>query len=133
MLEIFHFEPQCSFILFTFSISAYNYRIIRKLVALITTSATLEVELEAAMKQAQSATRAAESLMNDDKGASEFEEKLKKKDEELQKALADVTSMKSQSVNLTTEYDRLMQEKDKLELRLRVLDSGADGDTKKDD
>jgi len=107
--------------------------IIRKLVALITTSATLEVELEAAMKQAQSATRAAESLMNDDKGASEFEEKLKKKDEELQKALADVTSMKSQSVNLTTEYDRLMKEKDKLELRLRVLDSGADGDTKKDD
>jgi len=107
--------------------------IIRKLVALITTSATLEVELEAAMKQAQSATRAAESLMNDDKGASEFEKKLKEKDEELQKALADVTSMKSQSVNLTTEYDRLMQEKDKLELRLRVLDSGADGDTKKDD
>jgi len=107
--------------------------IIRKLVALITTSATLEVELEAAMKQAQSATRAAESLMQDDKGVSELEEKLKEKDGELQKALADVTSMKSQSVNLTTEYDRLMEEKDKLELRLRVLDSGADGDTKKDD
>jgi len=107
--------------------------IIKKLVALITTSALLEIEMEAAMKQAQSATRAAELLMNDDKGASEFEKKLEEKDEELQKALADVTSMKSQSINLTTEYDRLMEEKDKLELRLRVLDSGADGDTKKDD
>ena len=109
------------------------YRIIRKLVALITTSATLEAELEAAMKQAQSATRAAELLMKDDKGASDLEEKLKEKDEELQKALADVTSMKSQSENLTKEYDRLMAEKDKLELKLRVLGEGADGDTKKDD
>jgi len=107
--------------------------IIRKLVALITTSATLEAELEAAMKQAQSATRAAELLMKDDKGASDLEEKLKEKDEELQKALADVTSMKSQSENLTKEYDRLMAEKDKLELKLRVLCEGADGDTKKDD
>jgi len=107
--------------------------IIKKLVALITTSATLEIELEAAMKQAQSATRAAEMLMKDDKGASELEEKLKEKDEELEKAKADVTSMKSQSENLTKEYDRLMEEKDKLELRLRVLDTGADGDTKKDD
>lgn len=96
------------------------------------TSATLEVELEAAMKQAQSATRAAESLMQEDKGASDLEKKLEEKEEELQKALADVTSMKSQSINLTKEYDRLMEEKDKIELRLRVLDSGADGD-KKDD
>ena len=103
------------------------------MVALITTSATLEAELEAAMKQAQSATRAAELLMKDDKGASDLEEKLKEKDEELQKALADVTSMKSQSENLTKEYDRLMAEKDKLELKLRVLNEGADGDTKKDD
>merc|ERR1711992_109016 len=99
----------------------------------ITTSATLEAELEAAMKQAQSATRAAELLMKDDKGASDLEEKLKEKDEELQKALADVTSMKSQSENLTKEYDRLMAEKDNLELKLRVLGEGADGDTKKDD
>lgn len=107
--------------------------IIKKLVALITASATLEAELEAAMKQAQSATRAAELLMKDDKGASDLEKKLEEKEEEMQKALADVTSMKSQSINLTKEYDRLMEEKDKLELRLRVLDSGADGDTKKDD
>jgi len=106
--------------------------VIRRLTALITASATLEVEREAAMKQAQSATRAAESLMSEDKGASDLEKKLEEKDEELKKALADVTSMKTQSLNLTQEYDRLMEEKDKLELRLRVLDTGADGD-KKDD
>lgn len=107
--------------------------VIRKMVALITAGATLEAELQAAMKQAQSATRAAELLMKDDKGASDLEKKLEEKGEELQKALADVTTMKSQSINLTKEYDRLMEEKDKLELRLRVLDNGADGDTKKDD
>ena len=103
------------------------------MVALIQQNATLDLEREAAMKQAQSATRAAEALMSDDKGASDLEKKLEEKEEELQKALGDVTAMKSQSINLTKEYDRLMEEKDKLELRVRVLDgAGADGD-KKDD
>jgi len=107
--------------------------VIKRLVALIQQNATLDLEREAAMKQAQSATRAAEALMSDDKGASDLEKKLEEKEEELQKALGDVTAMKSQSINLTKEYDRLMEEKDKLELRVRVLDgAGADGD-KKDD
>jgi hypothetical protein len=39
--------------------------------------------------------------------------------------------MKTQSANLASEYDRLMEEKDKLERRLRIVD-GGDGD-KKDD
>ena len=68
----------------------------------------------------------------EDKGVSDLEKKLEEKEAELQTALADVTSMKAQSLSLTKEYDRLMEEKDKVELRLRVLDTGADGD-KKDD
>merc|ERR1712153_98699 len=107
--------------------------VIKRLVSLITSSAIIEVEREAALKQALSASRAAESLMQDDKGASDLEKKLEEKEAELQTALADVTSMKAQSLSLTKEYDRLMEEKDKVELRLRVLDTtGGDGD-KKDD
>ena len=55
---------------------------VKRLVSLIATSATLEAEREAAMKQAQSASRAAETLMssNDDAGKSSGREKeLEKK------------------------------------------------------
>ena len=110
----------------------FNDRVIKRVVSLITSSAVIEIEREAAMKQAESASKAAESLMQEDKGVSDLEKKLEEKEAELQTALADVTSMKAQSLSLTKEYDRLMEEKDKVELRLRVLDAGGDGD-KKDD
>jgi len=107
--------------------------VIKKLVALMTQCATLEVEKEAAMKQAQSASRAAESLMSggdaSGKSDAELEKKLNEKEKQLSKALKDVESMKTQSENLTKEYDRLMEEKDKLERKLRI---SGDGD-KKDD
>ena len=63
---------------------------------------------------------------------SELEKKLKAKVEERTKAQENVESMKAQSTNLTKEYDRLMEEKDKLERKLRILDGGDSGD-KKDD
>merc|ERR1712045_1088738 len=103
--------------------------VIKRMVSLITENATLDIEKEAAMKQAQSASRAAETLMGD----SETEKKLKAKDEELSKALKDVESMKSQSENLTKEYDRLLEEKDRLERKLRILDGEGAGGDKKDD
>ena len=40
--------------------------------------------------------------------------------------------MKSQAENISAEYDRLMEEKDNLERRLRIAGGGDDGD-KKDD
>jgi len=109
--------------------------VIKRMVSLITENATLDIEKEAAMKQAQSASRAAETLMGDsgDKKDSETEKKLKAKDEELSKALKDVESMKSQSENLTKEYDRLLEEKDRLERKLRILDGEGAGGDKKDD
>ena len=109
--------------------------VIKRLVALICTNAVLEAEHEAAMKQASSASKAAEALLKDAPAPgqdSELEKKLKDKDQELKKALKDVASMKTQSDNLAKEYDRLMEEKDKLERRLRVLDGGAAGDKKGD-
>jgi len=109
--------------------------VIKRMVSLITENATLDIEKEAAMKQAQSASRAAETLMADsgDKKDSEAENKLKAKDEELSKALKDVESMKSQSENLTKEYDRLLEEKDRLERKVRILDGEGPGGDKKDD
>ena len=108
--------------------------VIRKMVTLMMTNAVLEVEKEAAIKQASSASKAAEALMDSASGAadSKAEKALKEKDEELKKALKNVESMKIQSENLAKEYDRLMEEKDKLERKVRILDGGADGD-KKDD
>lgn len=100
--------------------------VIRRMVGLLVTNATLDVEREAALKQAQSASRAAEALMaggdasSDGSSMKEMAEKLAKAEKELAKANKDVESMKSQSENLTNEYDRLMEEKDKLERKLKV-------------
>merc|ERR1711881_469553 len=111
--------------------------VIKRIVSLITENAGLDIEKEAAMKQAQSASRAAETLMGEsgDKKEkdSELEKKLKSTENELSKALKNVESMKSQSENLTKEYDRLMEEKDKLERQLRILDGEGAGGDKKDD
>ena len=41
--------------------------------------------------------------------------------------------MKTQSKNLASEYDRLMEEKDKLERKVRVLGGGEGDGGKKDD
>jgi len=110
--------------------------VIRRMIGLLVANATLDVEREAAMKQAQSASRAAEAMLaggdasSDGSSAKELAEKLAKAEKDLGKALKDVESMKSQSENLTNEYDRLMEEKDKLERKLKVYGEQAD---KKDD
>lgn len=101
------------------------------MVALISGNAALEAEREAAMKQAASASRAAEALM--DGGDSKKDDKaLKEKDQALQKALKDLEAMKTQSANVNKEYDRLMEEKDRLERKLAIMGGGSSGD-KKDD
>ena len=133
------------------------------MVTLLSNNACLDVEKEAAMKQAQSASRAAEELMKGGDGSGELKEKLAQKDlgkcthdmmnhecsakialnnlvwnhklqfkwniSELSKALKDVASMKAQAENLSSEYDRLCDEKNALERKLAIQ---GDGD-KKDD
>lgn len=113
--------------------------VIRRLVGLISAAATLEAEKEAAMNQAKSASRAAETLMDsgnadarDSKVVKELEAKLKEKDDDLKKAKKDVESMKTQAENLATEYDRVADERNALERKLKVIGGVEDGD-KKDD
>jgi len=103
--------------------------VIRRMVTLLSNNACLDVEKEAAMKQAQSASRAAEELMKGGDGAGELKEKLAQRELELNKALKDVASMKTQAENLSSEYDRLCDEKNALERKLAIQ---GDGD-KKDD
>ena len=123
--------------------------------SLISVAATLEAEKEAAMNQAKSASRAAETLMDsgnggDSKAVKELETKLKDKEDgalslasnllhgkahlklfsELRKAKKDVESMKTQAENLAAEYDRVADERNAFERKLKI--SGG-GDDKKDD
>jgi len=121
------FRAQRNFYISGFSL--FLCLVIRRLVSLLSRNACLEAEKEAAMKQAQSASRAAETLMQGSDGDSELKEKLTQKESELSKALKDVASMKAQAENLSAEYDRLCDEKNSLERKLAIQ---GDGD-KKDD
>ncbi|KAG5345642.1 BAP31 protein, partial [Acromyrmex heyeri] len=110
--------------------------VIRRLVILISTQASLLAQNEAAMRQAQSATTTARSLLsqrtigesaqNDsneahDKAVSELKTQIKElqaKNQELESNLTkerkDKEAVKSQAESLTKEYDRLTKEYTKL-------------------
>jgi len=110
--------------------------VIKRLVSLISANAGLQAEKDAAMKQAESASRAAETFMKsggdgtkgDDKDVKELKEALAKAEKEASAAKKDRDSMKAQSESLTKEYDRLLAEKDKLERKVNIQ-----GGDKKDD
>jgi len=109
--------------------------VIKRLVGLISANAGLQAEKEAAMKQAESASRAAETLMasggsfdSDATDVKELKEALAKAEKEADVAKKDVNSMKTQSESLAKEYDRLMEEKDRLERKVNIM-----GGEKKDD
>jgi len=106
--------------------------VIKRMVSLISANATLNAEKEAALKQAESASRAAESIMNsgggdgDSEQVKELQEKVKGLEKDLNSANKNVESMKTQSENLTQEYDRLMEEKDKLERKVNIMGDKKD-------
>jgi len=110
--------------------------VIKRLVGLISANAGLQAEKDAAMKQAESASRAAEMFMKDggsgDSAGSgdvaEMKAELEKAKKEAEAAKKDMNSMKSQSESLAKEYDRLMEEKDKLQRKVNIM-----GEDKKDD
>lgn len=135
------FRAQRNFYISGFAI--FLSLVIRRLISLITTQAQLLAQSEASMKQAQSATAAARSLMSQQKKEDEAGDKpkptapsadevsadeLKKRVAELEKELAferkDKEAMKSQSESLNREYDRLTEEYSKLQKRITI--SGGD-------
>eukprot|EP00092_Neocalanus_flemingeri_P038227 GFUD01041608.1.p1 GENE.GFUD01041608.1~~GFUD01041608.1.p1 ORF type:complete len:228 (-),score=79.34 GFUD01041608.1:48-731(-) len=129
------FRAQRNFYIAGFAL--FLFLVIKKLVSLISANAGLQVAKEAAIKQAESASRAAESLMttpsvDESTGTADIKdltEALEKAKKEAVTAKKDVASMKSQSESLAKEFDRLMGEKDRLERKVNIM---GDGD-KKDD
>eukprot|EP00090_Calanus_glacialis_P000967 TRINITY_DN1069_c0_g1_i2.p1 TRINITY_DN1069_c0_g1~~TRINITY_DN1069_c0_g1_i2.p1 ORF type:complete len:227 (-),score=93.66 TRINITY_DN1069_c0_g1_i2:122-802(-) len=128
------FRAQRNFYIAGFAL--FLFLVIKKLVSLISANAGLQAAKEAAMKQAESASRAAETLMTaagdesiDSKDVKDLKEALEKAMKEAETAKKDVKSMKTQSESLAQEYDRLMGEKDKLERKVNIMGGGE----KKDD
>jgi len=109
--------------------------VIKRLVSLISANAGLQAEKDAAMKQAESASRAAETFMKSGDAAAdpadlkEIKEALAKAEKEAAAAKNDRDSMKAQSESLAKEYDRLLEEKDKMERKANIMGAGD----KKDD
>lgn len=114
--------------------------VIRRLVILISAQATLQAQSEASMRQAQSATTAAKSLLaqrgeieqNDsneahDKEITTLKTKITELEDELKLEKKDKSALKQQADNLAKEYDRLAEEHSKLQKKITI---GGVGDKK---
>lgn len=129
------FRAQRNFYISGFAI--FLSLVIRRLISLITSQAQLLAQSEASLKQAQSATAAARSLLSQQKKEDEAGDKpkpsapsadeadeLKKRVAELESELArerkDKEAMKSQSESLNREYDRLTEEFSKLQRKIAI-------------
>lgn len=128
--------------------------IIRRLVVLIATEATLMAESQAAMRQAESATNAAQAMLNEKENSkndkkedaeskvekeskpdpanevNDLKEQLENTKEELYHARVEFESMKKQAESVNKEYDRLLDEHAKLQKKLAILDGAGEGDKK---
>lgn len=121
----------------------FLFIVLRRLVTLISTQATLEAEASAAQKQAKSATEAAKVFMEDKENKTNEDSKdlkdqlekkkleVKKLKEDLAAAEANVDAMKKQAEGTNAEYDRLLKENAKLEDLIKKMEGSSD--TKKDD
>lgn len=138
------FRAQRNFYISGFAI--FLTLVIRRLVHLLLEQAGLLAQAEASMRQAQSATAAARSMMTDDKtkeaGSSKgaapttdsaqvkeigaLKSRVKELESDLVKERKDKEAMKSQSESLNKEYDRLTEEFSKLQRRVTVSSSNKD-------
>jgi len=111
--------------------------IIRRITTLLSIQAGLMAENEAALKQAANASKAASAMIDQQAADSKSGKKSGGSDdvaklqtqvntlkEELAKTLRDNEALKSQGQNANKEYDRLMNEHEKLQKKLAI--SGGD-------
>ncbi|VDN58761.1 unnamed protein product [Dracunculus medinensis] len=90
------------------------FLVIKRLSALLSRCAQLEVAAEAAMKQAESASKTARTLLNNDR-EKELERQLEEIGIELKSAQCDRDTMKEQAEGLQREYDRVCEQLANLE------------------
>lgn len=104
--------------------SSIYSRVISRIVNLISRTAQLQAATDAALRQAESASKTAKTLMEADdsadilKKANEETEGLKEK---LRKSETDLSALKKQCKNLQEEYDRVCTLLNKKEVRLLRL------------
>lgn len=131
------FRAQRNFYIAGFAI--FLTLVIRRLVTLLLEQAGLLAQAEASMKQAQSATAAARSMMGADTSKAEDKKdgdkavvELKKRIAELETDLVrerkDKEAMKSQAESLNKEYDRLTEEYSKLQRKVTISASSDKDD-----
>uniref|UniRef100_A0A2S2P1T1 Endoplasmic reticulum transmembrane protein n=1 Tax=Schizaphis graminum TaxID=13262 RepID=A0A2S2P1T1_SCHGA len=89
--------------------------VIKRFIALVTLQASLVAQSEASLKQAQSASAAAKSLLTRDDNGDGESEVLTELRKELELIKADRDAIKSQAESVSKEYDRLMAEHEKLQ------------------
>lgn len=134
------FRAQRNFYISGFAI--FLVLVIRRLVTLVSAQANLLAQSEASMKQAQSATAAARSLM-EDKNTEKAKEagedttlaELNKLRERVQQLTADLNrekkdkeAVKSQAESINREYDRLTEEYSKLQKKITIGGAGNKDD-----
>lgn len=127
------FRAQRNFYISGFAI--FLSLVIRRLIILISQQASLIANSEASMRQAQSATATARSLMTDkktdgeknvDEGKAALENEVKKLQDELKREVKDKEALKSQAESLNREYDRLTEEFSKLQNKMTKAAGGGD-------
>lgn len=127
------FRAQRNFYISGFAI--FLTLVIRRFVTLILEQASLLAQAEASMKQAQSASAAARSMMSKDDGdkkdagddqIAEMKEKIAELEKELTYEKKDKEAVKSQAESLNKEYDRLTEEYSKLQRKVTISGGGKD-------
>lgn len=128
------FRAQRNFFISGFAL--FLFLVLRRLVTLISKQASLEASNEAAMRQAVSASNAAQKLMEGkdvssggDKATTELKKLLSAAEKERDSALKKAEALQSQAESTSREYDRLMGEHEKLQRKAGEAGQGG----KKDD
>ncbi|VDK74031.1 unnamed protein product [Onchocerca ochengi] len=102
------------------------FLVIKRLVALLSRGALLEAAAEAAMKQAESASKTAKSYMYGDKEREkELERQVEELGKELKSAQVDRDAMKEQAEGLQREYDRVCGLLEQTEVNFSVGNVGT--------
>ncbi|XP_016959538.1 B-cell receptor-associated protein 31 [Drosophila biarmipes] len=134
------FRAQRNFYISGFAI--FLVLVIRRLVSLVSAQANLLAQSEASMKQAQSATAAARSLMEDKKTEkakeagedttlielNKLRERVQELTGDLNREKKDKEAVKSQAESLNREYDRLTEEYSKLQKQITIGGAGNKDD-----
>jgi len=135
------FRAQRNFYIAGFAL--FLFLVLRRLFTLVSAQAVLLAELEAAQKQAASATSAAKRFLDEQENKSN-DVGEKKKSKELEEAKGQITELKSdltrltkdrdamkqQAESLTKEYDRLLDEHTSLQKKLKTLEGHSREDKK---